>query len=680
MQGVHMTGIYSVYAILLLISSSITLYLTYYSWNKRDNPDAFYFSLLMLAVSIWSLTVAFEMASTSIITKVFWSGISYLGIVFVGPLWILFTLSYTNYGKWLKMTFIGLLMVVPIVILILVLTNGWHGLIWSTITPSSSQTGSLIIYGHGLGFYVNVLYTYFLLFLGILLLIKCLIQSPKIYQKQVILILIAAVIPYLANIIYISQMSPVQGLDLTPFAFTITGILVALSIFKFGMLEIIPVAYFNLFDKMSSGAIVIDSLKKIVEINQAAENILNIDRKLIGINIEEKLEQLNDIYPIKEKTSEIKYEIKLVTPMNMWLDLQIIPLNKVNNQLLGWLITFRDINPRKEAEYSLKKSEKDYRDLVDNALLGIYKADQEGNIIFVNNSIVKMFGYDSKEEIENINITTLYKNLSDRENILKKLEENGKLVEYDVEMVKKSGEILNILASATLDGNTVSGMTMDVTEKRKAQNQIKRSLNEKEMLIKEIHHRVKNNLMVISSLLSLQSRYIKDEASKSIFKDSQNRARSMALIHELLYQSSDLKRINFGTYIRTLTNELFRIYVTDPNKIVLNMDIDDIMLDINTAIPLGLIVNELVSNSMKHAFPDNESGIINIKFMLDQGNYTMIVSDNGVGFPDGYDIKDSDSLGLKIVNSLTEQIEGKIKVEVSNGTKFTIEFKEETYK
>jgi PAS domain S-box-containing protein len=633
----------------------------------------------MLAVSIWALTGAIEMTSTSFSTKIFWSQISYLGIVFVGPLWILFTLSYTDYGKWLKDTFIGLLMIVPIIILILVLTNGWHGLIWPTITASTSQAGSIIIYGHGLGFYVNVAYSYILMSLGLLLLIICLIQSPKLYQKQVFLIVIAALIPFAVNIIYITQLSPVQGLDLTPFAFTLTGILVALSIFRFKMLEILPVAYNNLFKKMGNGAIVIDSLKRIVEINLAAEKILKIDNKLIGTNFEENLQQLNQIFPLIKTESTIKTEIKINKPKDMWLYLQITPLHKQNYQLLGWIIIFQDINPIKQAEKSLQTSEKEYRDLVDNALIGIYKADQNGNILFVNDSIIKMFGYDSKEDIKNFNISSLYKNLDDRDIILNKLNEDGKLEEHEVEMVKKNGSVLNIMASATLNGETISGMTMDITAQKKAQNQIKRSLQVKDMLLKEIHHRVKNNLMVISSLLNLQSRYIKDEASKSIFKDSQNRARSMALIHELLYQSSDLKRINFGSYINKLTNELFSVYVTDPNKIKLNMDINDIMLDINTAIPLGLIVNELVSNSMKHAFPNNKQGKIDIKFNLDNGDYTMIISDNGVGFPQDYNIQNSDSLGLKIVNSLTEQIDGEITIETSNGTKFIIKFKEETY-
>ena len=300
----------------------------------------------------------------------------------------------------------------------------------------------------------------------------------------------------------------------------------------------------------------------------------------------------------------------------------------------------------------------------------------KGNILFSNDALAHIFGYTSKEDIKRINIQTRYKNLEDREFIIKILKEKGILEEYEVELLKKTGETMNILLSASLDGETISGMIIDITENKKAEEQIKHSLHEKEMLLKEIHHRVKNNLMVISSLLNLQSRYIKDEASKNIFKESQNRARSMALIHELLYKSTDLKRINFGNYIKTIANELFRMYVTDQSIIKLNLDIEDVMVDINTAIPLGLIVNELISNSMKHAFPDGRSGIIDIIFKSDNGNYSLVVSDNGVGFSDEKDFRDTDTLGLKIVNSLTEQIDGTIRLDKINGTKFTIEFKE----
>jgi PAS domain S-box-containing protein len=672
-----MTGVYGIYAIFLLISTIITLYLAFYSWNKSSNPNALYFSFLMLAVSIWSITGAFEMATAAYSSKVLWSQLSYIGIAFVGPFWLLFTLTYTNNDQWLHKKIIAILMIIPVIILILVATNGWHGLIWPAITPSSNEPGAILIYDHGIGFYLNAVYTYILMFIGLILLGQFLDQSPKLYQKQISIVLIAAIVPIIANLVYILQESPVEGLDPTPFAFTVTGILIGYSIFRYKLLDIVPVAYNNLFDKISSGVIVINSQKRIVDINPAARELLKIDQELIGSFVEEKLDQFSVLYPLDNIKSEIKREINIKKPP-LWLDLQIISLDK-KEQRLGWLITFRNISARKKAESSLKNSEMEYRDLVDNSLIGIYKTDLEGNLLFANDALRDIFGYNKSDDISDLMISSRYKNLDERKFVLKKLKEEGKIKEYEVEFLKKSQETIYIILSATIEGDSISGMIMDITGKKKIEKQIKSSLHEKEMLLKEIHHRVKNNLMVISSLLSLQSRYIKDEESKNIFKESQNRARSMALIHELLYHSNDLKRIDFGYYIITLTNELFRMYVTDQSLIKLNMNVEEVMVDINTAIPLGLIVNELVSNSMKHAFPNDKSGEINIEFRSNKDIYTMIVADNGVGFPEDYDIENTDTLGLRIVNSLTEQIEGKITIERVNGTKFTIVFREENY-
>ncbi|WP_321423671.1 sensor histidine kinase [uncultured Methanobacterium sp.] len=199
------------------------------------------------------------------------------------------------------------------------------------------------------------------------------------------------------------------------------------------------------------------------------------------------------------------------------------------------------------------------------------------------------------------------------------------------------------------------------------------------MLLKEIHHRVKNNLMIISSLLNLQSRYIKDKEALSIFKESQSRANSMALIHERLYRSDDLKRINFGDYIRKLSNDLFRTYMADTGRIKLNVNVEDVMMDINTSIPLGLILNELVSNALKHAFPGDRGGEINIGFSSSGDDYQLTVGDNGVGLPADLDYKNTDSLGMQLVNNLTSQIDGNLELDSTNGTKFSIVFKERKY-
>ncbi|MDO5836257.1 MAG: PAS domain S-box protein [Methanobacterium sp.] len=223
---------------------------------------------------------------------------------------------------------------------------------------------------------------------------------------------------------------------------------------------------------------------------------------------------------------------------------------------------------------------------------------------------------------------------------------------------------------------TLAVALVEALYNKKAEEKIEKSLKEKEMLLKEIHHRVKNNLSVISSLLNLQSNYIKDKEDLELFRESQTRAKSMALIHERLYQSQDLKRIDFSDYIKTLASDLFRTYVVDPERINLKMDLDTILLDINTSIPLGLILNELLSNAMKYAFPNDEKGEISIKLRSKDHQYVLIVSDNGVGLPPAIDFDKIDSLGLQLVYSLTNQIDGSLELDREHGTKYTIQFQE----
>jgi len=208
------------------------------------------------------------------------------------------------------------------------------------------------------------------------------------------------------------------------------------------------------------------------------------------------------------------------------------------------------------------------------------------------------------------------------------------------------------------------------------------SLQEKELLLREIHHRVKNNLQVISSLLSLQSRSSKDEQAIEMAKESQNRIKVMALIHEKLYRSKDFANVEFNDYIKNLVNDLFASYRVSSSKITLKMDIENISLGIDTAIPTGLIINELVTNCLKYAFTKDKDGEIRISLRsLDDGQNELIVSDNGIGMPDNLDIKKADSLGLRMITNLTERsLHGKVVINKKNGTEFQIIFKEKEYK
>ena len=338
----------------------------------------------------------------------------------------------------------------------------------------------------------------------------------------------------------------------------------------------------------------------------------------------------------------------------------------------------RNIMEREKAEKDLRNSESKFRKIFENIQDIFYQTDNNGIIIEISPSIERYSGYKPSELIGKP-VEMIYLNPEDRSTLLKEILENGEVVDYELKLKTKINTVLYVSVNSHIlfDSNNnpigIEGFLRNINERKNMEIQLKKSLDEKEMLLKEIHHRVKNNLMIISSL---QSRYIKDKASQDIFKESQNRARSMALINERLYQSTDLKRIDFGDYIQTLSNELFNTYVADPSLVKLKINVNDIMLDINTAIPLGLIVNELITNSIKHAFPEGRNGEINIDFHPKDDYYEFLVKDNGIGFPEDLDFTNTDSLGLLIVNSLTEQIDGKIELDKSNGTEFKITFKE----
>ncbi len=215
----------------------------------------------------------------------------------------------------------------------------------------------------------------------------------------------------------------------------------------------------------------------------------------------------------------------------------------------------------------------------------------------------------------------------------------------------------------------------EISDRQRAEKQLKTSLQEKEVLLKEIHHRVKNNLQVISSLLYLQSKQVVEPETLAMFVDSQNRVRSMALVHEQLYQTEDLTRVNMAEYVRSLASFLFRSYGLNVDRIRLRIDVAEMPLSVHVAVPCGMIINELLSNTLKHAFPGNAQGAIYIGFSTGmEGRYTLVVKDNGIGFPAGLDYRHTRSLGLQLVNTLVEQLEGTIELDTSEGTQFRIEF------
>ena len=362
-----------------------------------------------------------------------------------------------------------------------------------------------------------------------------------------------------------------------------------------------------------------------------------------------------------------------------WFDVAVSPLCDSEGHVFGSVGIARDITERKNVELALEKSEAMLRSVLSASPVGIGMLTGQNAIAWMNDGISIITGYTANE-LQGEGPKILYDNEDEYNRALKefyrKIEETGG-GELDTKWIRKTGRAVDVhVNAAALDqSDPASGIVVivtDITFRKEAEKKLMASLHEKEVLLKEIHHRVKNNLQIISSLLNLQSSHIKDSQVLDMFRESVNRIRTMAHIHEKLYRSGDYARINFGGYIDELVSQLYNSYGFSTDSVVLKSRINDITVDISTAIPLGLIVNELVSNALKHAFPGGRKGEIDIILKDRDGNITLSVADNGVGFPSEIDFRNARTLGLQLIVELVEQVEGEIELIRQGKTKFVI--------
>ena len=355
-------------------------------------------------------------------------------------------------------------------------------------------------------------------------------------------------------------------------------------------------------------------------------------------------------------------------------------------EIVGAMGVSRDITAVKKAEEELRLSEERHRAIYDQAYIGISRIAKMGRFLLVNERLCDMLGYTADE---------LYKKTFYELGVQEEVEESlvdwdqllsGKIKNFSREQtyVRKDGELLsaNVTVSLVRDSNDSPNYFVavfeDITERKEYERQLQESIKEKEVLIKEVHHRVKNNMQVISSILNLQSSYIDDETALGILRESQDRIKSMSFVHESLYQSKTLSEVNFSEYIQNIARNLFHSYGRREGGLSLDFDLQEVYLNLDTSIPCGLIINEVVSNSLKYAFHGREKGVIRIGFSkLSDGKLKLIVSDNGIGLPDNFDIENAESLGLQLVTTLVTQVSGELKIDSSNGTRFTIVFKEQ---
>jgi len=339
-----------------------------------------------------------------------------------------------------------------------------------------------------------------------------------------------------------------------------------------------------------------------------------------------------------------------------------------------------------EGEKRVFEVQERYRNLFDSANDAIIITDLESRITSWNKSAERIFGWTENEIVGEkfLPLAIDSKLQSENEQIIRDAISGSVISGIETVLLRKDGSSIDVSMtfSPLRDENQnivgLSGIFRDISERKRAHEQIENSLKEKEVMLREIHHRVKNNMQIISSLLRLQSGYITEKKYKDMFLESQNRIVTMSLVHEKLYQSKDLAKIEVGGYIKELANGLFISYDIITGKITAKIDVENVSLGINSAIPCGLIINELLSNSLKYAFPNGKSGEVSISLhSIGDGYFEFIVGDNGIGFPEDLDFKKTESWGMRMVTILVEnQLHGEISLNRERGTQFQIKFKE----
>ncbi|MBL8499994.1 MAG: PAS domain S-box protein [Nitrosomonas sp.] len=437
-----------------------------------------------------------------------------------------------------------------------------------------------------------------------------------------------------------------------------------------------------------NGMVMTDCDGKIVMVNSATEKLFGYSRQeLIGHSIEVLIPArfrhhhpgYRQAYISESKSRSMGHGRDLYGLHKSGKEFPVeVGLNPVETEHDGIFVlaAIVDITDRKHAEEMIHLA-------VEASPNGMVMTNHEGKIMMVNTTTEALFGYQ-REELLGQSIEVLIPESHRahhpalRSDFIKHPSTRAMGHGRDLHGQHKNGKEFPVEVGLnpiqTPRGVMVLASVIDITERKSQEEQLKAALKEKDLLLSEIHHRVKNNLQIIDSLLGMQSDMLNNSAAISVLKESQNRVKSMALIHQVLYQSLDFSRTDFSSFIQSLVDNLSVSYALDTSRIVVNIDTDqEVLLPIDVSIPLGLILNELCTNAMKYAFTESRCGHIDISLKRQNLEQLLVcISDDGVGIPDNFDIENTQSLGLQLVQLLSEQISAELTIQRKNPTRFSL--------
>lgn len=450
--------------------------------------------------------------------------------------------------------------------------------------------------------------------------------------------------------------------------------------------------YRNIFEESFDGLFITSPEGRILDMNKKGVEMFGYDDKeeILCLDLERDVyadpTDRKKILAMVNKEGSAEYEVVVKKKNGDEMITQCsLTAVKEDGIITSYRSIIRDITEHKKAEEAIIKAKEEWENTFDAVPDLIAILDTNFKVIRANKAMANKLNVKPQNTVG----LTCYKavhGLDEPPSFCPhlKLLEDGQEHTTEIHEDRIGGDfIVSVSPLYDSKGNLMGSVHVarDITERKKADNQIKKSLKEKELLLKEIHHRVKNSLQIISSLLDLQKGYVKNNSiAINVLKESQDRVKAMATIYENLYLSKDLTKINFNHYIQSLLQGLFYSHTAKEGQIIPLIEVEDIMLNIETAIPCGLIISELISNSLKHAFPEGKKGNIRIALRPRGNEYELLISDNGIGIPENIDFKNTNTLGFKLINNLVSQIDGKITLDKSHGTKFKITFRELKYR
>lgn len=399
---------YTPYTLPLCGAAAVSVALAIYAWRRRSAPGLGPSIVIMLAVTVWSFSYALELATVDLPAKLFWSRFLYLGIVIVPVAWLAFVFEYTNRTRWLTRRNLLLLALPSLAVLLMVWTNDSHHLIWTAVRLDTTGSFSMLVLKHGAAFWVMVAYIYASLLLGSALLFQVLSRRPRLYRGQAVAVLLGVLAPWVANILYLTGNTPRPGLDLTPLAFSLTCLAVFWGLFRFRLLDVVPVAHGALLDSMDNAMLVLDARGRIVDINPAAERLTAVRAiDAIGQPATAALSAVPPLARWLDQATEAHQEIALDKGDGLCVcDASSSTLRGRSGRTIGRLVVLRDITGRKRAEQDILSSELKYRTLFETSTDAIFVETLDGHVLDCNAAACDMLGY-TKEELVGLTVADL---------------------------------------------------------------------------------------------------------------------------------------------------------------------------------------------------------------------------------------------------------------------------------